>query len=259
MNTLFNLTGRIAVVTGAGRGLGYSMAQALAKAGADLALTSRNKDSLKDICAKIESTGQKAYPVELDVRNIRDIDEKVSEIFKHYGKIDILVNNAGCNIRERSVDVTEEHWDTVLDTILKGSFFMARACAERMIPAGYGRIINIGSVCCVAGYSGIAPYCSARGGIKQLTMSLADDWGEYGITVNCLAPGWFDTKQTEPLFKDREWVGKLIEKIPLNRTGNPDDLDGAVVFIASESSRYMTGQIILVDGGITVLSTPEIL
>jgi gluconate 5-dehydrogenase len=259
MSGLFDLTGKAAVVTGSSRGLGRSFALALAKAGADVAVTSRNVESLSDICAEIEAAGSKAYPVALDVRDVKDIDIKINEIYKHFGKIDILVNNAGCNIRERSVNVKEEQWDTVIDTILKGSFFVARACAEKMIPERSGHIINIGSVCSVAGYSGVAPYCSARGGIKQMTMSLADDWGEYGITVNCLAPGWFNTHQTAPLFSNKEWVDKLLEKIPLNRTGNPGDLDGAVVFLASDASNYMTGQTMLVDGGITVLSTPEIL
>ncbi len=259
MSDLFDLKGKTAIVTGASRGLGYSLALALADAGADLAVTSRDKNLLSDICSKINSLGRKVYPIELNVMNVEDIDDKINEIYGHYGKIDILVNNAGCNIRKRSVEVNEEQWDTVVDTILKGSFFVARACAEKMIPARSGHIINIGSVCCIAGYSGVAPYCSARGGIKQMTMSLADDWGEYGITVNCLAPGWFKTQQTAPLFSNKEWVDKLIEKIPLNRTGDPSDLDGAVVFLASDASNYMTGQTILIDGGISVLSTPEIL
>jgi gluconate 5-dehydrogenase len=120
-----------------------------------------------------------------------------------------------------------------------------------MIPAGYGRIINIGSVTSVAGYAGLAPYGASRGGIRQLTMSLADDWGKHGVTVNCLAPGWFRTEQNKVLYEDREWVEYLRERIPLRRTGEPNDLDGAIVFLASESSRYMTGQTILVDGGIS--------
>jgi len=120
-----------------------------------------------------------------------------------------------------------------------------------MIPAGYGRIINIGSVTSVAGYAGLAPYGASRGGIRQLTMSLADDWGKHGVTVNCLAPGWFRTEQNKVLYEDREWVAYLRERIPLRRTGEPNDLDGAIVFLASESSRYMTGQTILVDGGIS--------
>ena len=124
-----------------------------------------------------------------------------------------------------------------------------------MIRHNYGRIINIGSVTSVAGYGGLGPYTASRGGIKQLTMSLADDWGKYGVTVNCLAPGWFKTAQNQVMYESKEWVEYLVDRIPLKRPGQPDDLDGAVVFLASESSRYVTGQILLVDGGISTGAT----
>jgi gluconate 5-dehydrogenase len=155
------------------------------------------------------------------------------------------------NIRKPAVDVTWDDWNKILDTNLRGSFFVAQAVAKRMIPRGYGRIINIGSVTSVAGYAGLGPYTASRGGIRQLTMSLADDWGKYGITVNCLAPGWFRTQQNKIMYEDAEWVAYLSDRIPLKRPGQPDDLDSAVVFLAAESSRYVTGQILLVDGGIS--------
>ncbi len=124
-----------------------------------------------------------------------------------------------------------------------------------MIPRKYGRIINIGSVTCVAGYAGLAPYCASRGGVKQLTMSLADDWGIHGITVNCLAPGWFNTAQTKALYENKEWVDYICDRIPLKRPGQPHDLDGAIVFLASDASEYITGQALLVDGGISTGAT----
>jgi len=127
-----------------------------------------------------------------------------------------------------------------------------------MVPRRYGRIINIGSVTCVFGYAGLAPYCASRGGIKQLTMSLADDWGVYGITVNCLAPGWFKTEQTAGMYENREWVEYLCDRIPLKRPGKPNDLDGAIVFLASDASEYITGQTLLVDGGISTGATRAI-
>jgi gluconate 5-dehydrogenase len=168
-----------------------------------------------------------------------------------FGHLDILVNNAGCNVRKSALDVTWDDWNLILDTNLRGSFFVAQAVARRMIPRRYGRIINIGSVTTVAGYAGLGPYGASRGGIRQLTMSLADDWGPHGITVNCLAPGWFCTEQNKILYEDKEWVEYLRERIPLKRPGEPHDLDAAVVFLAAESSRYITGQTLLVDGGIS--------
>jgi len=143
----------------------------------------------------------------------------------------------------------------VLDTNLRGPFFCAQAVARKMIPRRWGRIINIGSVTSVFGYAGIAPYCASKGGIKQLTMSLADDWGIFGITVNCLAPGWFRTELNKVLYDNREWVEYLTDRIPLKRPGRPHDLDGAVVFLASDASEYVTGQTLLVDGGISTGAT----
>src|SRR2546422_3234189 len=172
-----------------------------------------------------------------------------------FGHVDILVNNAGCNVRKPALEVTWEDWNVILDTNLRGSFFASQAVARGMIARGYGRIINIGSVTSVAGYAGLAPYGASRGGIRQLTMSLADDWGKYGVTVNCLAPGWFRTEQNKILYEDKEWVEYLCDRIPLKRPGQPQDLDAAVVFLAAESSRYITGQTLLVDGGISTGAT----
>ena len=169
-----------------------------------------------------------------------------------FGQIHILVNNAGCNVRKPALDVTWDDWNLVLDTNLRGSFFVAQAIARGMIARNYGRIVNIGSVTSVFGYAGLAPYGASRGGIRQLTMSLADDWSPHGVTVNCLAPGWFKTSQNRVMYKDPEWVEYLVERIPANRPGMPNDLDGAVVFLASESSRYITGQTLLVDGGMSI-------
>ena len=143
----------------------------------------------------------------------------------------------------------------MLDTNLRGSFFVAQAVAHGMTQRGYGRSINIGSVTSVAGYAGLGPYGASRGGTRQLTMSLADDWGKYGVTVNCLAPGWFRTRQNEVMYQNTAWVEYLTDRIPMKRPGRPDDLDGAVVFLASESSRYVTGQTLLVDGGISTGAT----
>lgn len=248
---LFDLTGKVAIVTGTSRGLGQFFARALARAGADLVITSRNPDTLRSFQSEIEAIGRPALPLALDVRNYESIQKMVQCAVDHYGKIDILVNNAGCNVRKPALEVSWEDWNLVLDTNLRGTFFVSQAVARHMIPKKYGRIINIGSVTCVAGYAGLGPYGASRGGVKQLTMSLADDWGVHGITVNCLAPGWFKTAQNAVLYENREWVEYLCDRIPLKRPGQPSDLDGAIVFLASAASEYMTAQTLLIDGGIS--------
>jgi NAD(P)-dependent dehydrogenase (short-subunit alcohol dehydrogenase family) len=248
---LFDLTGQVAIVTGASRGLGQYFARALAKSGADLILTSRRKDDLLPFVSEIEALGRRAIPLALDVRNQQSIEAMAAAAHEAVGQVHILVNNAGCNVRKPALDVTWDDWNLILETNLRGSFFVAQQVAKHMVPHGYGRIVNIGSVTSVFGYAGLAPYGASRGGIRQLTMSLADDWGRHGITVNCLAPGWFQTAQNKVLYENKEWVDYLVDRIPLKRPGAPHDLDGAVVFLASEASRYITGQTLLVDGGIS--------
>ena len=256
---LFDLTGQVAIVTGSSRGLGQHMACALAKAGADLVITSRDSSHLSASEAAIKAAGRRALSLALDVRDLESIKRMVAAALAFYGRLDILVNNAGCNVRKPALDVTWDDWNLILDTNLRGSFFVAQEVARHMIPRCYGRIINIGSVTSVAGYAGLGPYGASRGGIRQLTMSLADDWGKHGITVNCLAPGWFHTDQNRVLYENKEWVKYLRDRIPVKRPGELSDLDAAVVFLAAESSRYVTGQTLLVDGGISTGATKAVL
>ncbi|OGB92501.1 MAG: short-chain dehydrogenase [candidate division NC10 bacterium RIFCSPLOWO2_02_FULL_66_22] len=249
----FDLSGKVAIVTGASRGLGQYMSRALARAGADVVITSRTLESLAQTRADIEAVGRKALPCVLDVRKLDTIQPMLDRALAQFGKIDILVNNAGCNIRKASVDVTPEDWSFVVDTILRGSFFVATAVARSaMLPQNKGRIIGVGSGTSIFGFPGIVPYCASRGGITQMTKALAAEWAPFGITVNVLAPGWFRTAQNDILFQDPEWVASVTDKIPAGRTGLPNDMDGAVVFLASDASAYVTGQLLFVDGGFTI-------
>ena len=255
MTPMFDLTGQVALVTGASRGLGQTFAKALAVAGADLILTCRHVQDLDPFFATIRALNRRAVALELDVRDESSIAAMALAAQASFGRIDILVNNAGCNVRKPALDVTWADWNLILDTNLRGSFFVAQAIARHMVPRGYGRIINIGSVTSVFGSAGLAPYGASRGGVRQLTMSLADDWARHGITVNCLAPGWFETAQNRVLYENKEWVEYLMDRIPLKRPGAPEDLEGPIVFLASEASRYITGQTLLVDGGISTGAT----
>ena len=250
-SNLFDLSGRTALITGASRGLGQSFARALAKAGADLVVTGRRAGDLVSFCNEIQESGRKALPLELDVRDQSSVESMCTAAIDACGTIDILVNNAGCNIRKPALEVTWDDWNTILDTNLRGMFFVTQGIGRQMVDRGYGRIVNIGSYTSVAGFAHLAPYGASRGGVKQLTMSLADDWGPHGVTVNCLAPGWFKTDLTRVLFESPGWSDYLNDRIPVKRPGEPEDLDAAIVFLASEASRYVTGQTLLVDGGLS--------
>jgi len=251
----FDLTGRTAIVTGSSRGLGQFMSIALAKAGAHLILTARNKEDCSETIKKINEIGVTAEAFSLEVREEKSIEKFAATIRNLYDSIDILVNNAGCNIRKPVSEITWDDWNTVLDTNLRGTFFVTKTIVPMMLKQNYGRIINIGSVTSVFGYAGVVPYCASRGGVLQMTKAMADEFGKNRITVNCLAPGWFKTEQTKILYKNNEWVEYIIDRIPLCRPGKPRDLDGAVIFLASEESEYISGQILLVDGGISTGAT----
>jgi gluconate 5-dehydrogenase len=175
---------------------------------------------LQPFAKEVKALGRKTLSLELDVRSLESIEAMAEAAEREFGKIDILVNNAGMNIRKPALDVTWDDWNQILDTNLRGAFFVAQAVAKRMVAHNYGRIINIGSVTSVNGYAGLGPYSASRGGIKQLTMSLADDWGKHGITVNCLAPGWFRTEQNKVMYEDKEWVAYLSDRIPMKRPGS---------------------------------------
>ena len=251
----FDLTGQRALITGGSRGLGQYMAMALAGAGAEIIVTSRNSDDCATTIDMITSMGGRAEALPLNVREKTSIDALADSLKSSGNPVHILVNNAGCNVRKPIEELSWDDWNQVVETNLRGSFFVTQAVYPLMKNMQYGRIINIGSVTSVFGYAGLIPYSASRGGVLQMTRAMADEFGPHGITVNCLAPGWFKTQQNKVLYDDPKWVEYLVDRIPVKRPGQPHDLDGAVIFLASPSSEYVTGQILLVDGGITTGST----
>lgn len=246
----FDLTGKVAIVTGGGTGIGQGMAVALAQGGADVVVASRNPTHLADTISKIEALGKKGLALPVDVRDVSQIYGMVEKSLKTFGKIDILVANAGVNRRILAVDLTEEDWHFIVDTNLKGTFFTCQAVAKQMIPCRKGKIITIGSLTAFMGYPKVGPYAASRGGIVQLTKVMAVDWAPYNVNVNTVSPGWYNTPLTAAVFSDPDWVKRTSNRIPLARTGTPEDLAGIVVFLASDASDYITGEMIFVDGGI---------
>lgn len=247
----FSLEGKIAVVTGASRGLGEAMAFALAGAGADLAIFGREQSTLDDAAQRIQNaTGRKVFPVATDVGDVKALESAVPAVVKEFGQIDILLNNAGINKRIPAMEISEEDWDAVIDVNLKGAFFLSRECAKVMAPRGQGKIITILSLTSFLGLPTVVPYSAAKGGMNQLTKLMAVEWADHNIQVNGIAPGYFRTAMTQPVRDDQRnaWV---LNRTPAGRWGEPIELGGALIFLASNASNFITGQILYVDGGFT--------
>jgi 2-deoxy-D-gluconate 3-dehydrogenase len=247
----FRLTDKIAIVTGASTGIGYGTALALANAGADVAVTSRSVDRAEPVATEIREMGRASLPLALEVTSLDSIEAMVQATLERFGRIDILVNNAGINIPEPALDVTEEHWDRVLDINLKGLFFCAQAVGRVMVAQGSGKIINISSQMGFVGGRLRAAYCSSKGGVVQLTKVLAIEWSKLGVNINGVAPTFLKTPFTAPMFENEAFREEVLGNIPLGRIGEVDDVLGAVVFLASSAADLVTGHTILVDGGWT--------
>ncbi len=247
---------QVAFVTGAGSGLGKAIAIGLAHAGANVAISELpgKEQAAQETLQEIEAEGRKGQSVPLDVTRISMIDSAVDTVLKQFGRIDILVNNAGLNIPKLAVDVTEQDWDRVLDVNLKGVFFTAQAVAKKaLIPQGHGKIINIASQNGVIGYWYRAAYCSSKAGVVNLTRVLALEWAQYKINVNAVGPTFIYTPLTRPMFEDKKFYDDVVSHIPLGRIGEPEDVAGAVVYLASPAADLVTGHTLLVDGGWTAI------
>ncbi len=246
----FDLTGKVAVVTGASRGLGKAMANGLARAGADLVIASRTADTLAISATDLSAHGRRVVPVPTDVSDA----DSVALLFRACaaafdGQLDILLNAAGMNVRVPTVDYTEEMWDAIVDSNLKGTFLCCQEAGRLMIPRQGGRIINVGSLTSSVGVATIGPYGATKMGVLALAKSLAVEWGPHNITANVISPGWFETDLNRALFQKPGWLDSTLERMPMGRTGDGEDLADVAVFLASDAARYVTGQNITVDGG----------
>ncbi len=248
----FSLEGRIAFVTGAGRGLGRAGALALAEAGAHVALASRTRSQLEETAAAIERLGRKTRIVVADIRKAAEVEAAVRATVEAFGRIDILFNNAGTNVRKPVVDMTDEDWHTIMETNVKGVFVVARAVARQMIAQKGGRIINMSSMSAISPERDKVVYASSKGAVSQFSKGLALELAPHGITVNAIAPGYMMTPLVKGYLEaDADRTKRILQRIALGRVGQPEEIGGALVFLASDAARYITGATIAIDGGWT--------
>jgi len=245
----FRLEGDAALVTGASRGLGRAMAEALAEAGADVAVTARSAQALGDVAQAVRTRGRRSIAIAADVTAEEDLDRIVRETLGEFGKIDILVNNVGATARYPAEDFPLEEWDRVMAVDVRSVFSLTKRVVSSMKATGGGRIINTASLLSEIGVPLIPPYAASKGAIRQMTKAWAVEWAKYNIRVNAIGPGYMRTEMTEGLYQDRERYEKVMSRVAIKRWGTPGDVKGAVVYLASRASCYVTGQVIYIDGG----------
>ncbi len=250
---LFDLTGKVALVTGGNGGIGLGMARGFASAGANIAVAARNKTKADAAIDELKALGAKAAFVELDVLNEASCRDAIGKTMELFGRVDILVNNSGTNIRKQPETLTIKEWRTVIETNLTGAFICCQAVYPHMKKAGGGKIINIGSMMSIFGTSFATPYASSKGGIVQMTKALATAWAKDNVQVNAVLPGWIDTALTRAARQEVEGLhDRVLARTPAQRWGTPDDFSGVAVFLGSAASDFLTGTAIAVDGGFSI-------
>jgi len=250
LKNIFNIQDKVALATGSTGALGNTFARGLAENGAKVVLNGRDKSKLDHKVTELKSKGLHVYGYVFDVTSSSQVNDTIAKIENEVGPIDILVNNAGTNLRAPLEDFKDEDWNTLIGINLTGAYLVAKAVVQSMIKRKSGKIINIGSVQSELGRPTIAPYAATKGGIKMLTKGMATDWAKYNIQVNGIGPGYFKTELTKPLYENPEFDRWLCGRTPTNRWGEPEELLGALLFLSSDASSYVNGQMVYVDGGL---------
>lgn len=248
---LFDLTGKVAMVTGSTKGLGETAALALAKAGAAVAVCGRNPADLERVSGAIKALGRNSAGFSLDVTSREKVHQGVKEILDTFGRVDILVNNAGTNYRVPVLEYPEEQWDLIINTNLKGYYLVAQAVVPQMIERGYGKVINVSSIAGQIALINLMAYASSKGGVNQMTRVMALEWAKLGVRVNAIAPTYFETEMVQQIRNDPERMKFINERTPMGRFGKLPELEGLVIFLAAPASDFITGQVICIDGGWT--------
>lgn len=255
MNDIFSLKGKIALVTGASSGLGVQFATALARQGADVALIARRLEKLNDVKEELEKLGVRSFAVKCDVSDVEQIKSAVAQVKEHFGRIDILVNNAGIGLVEPAESQSDETWETMIKVNLNAVYYTAREVGKIMVAQNYGKIINIGSIHSTVAMTGlpISAYATTKGGVKMMSKALANEWAKYNITVNTIGPAYFESEMTAGVVSDKSFADVVKTYCPMGRIGRRGELDGAIIYFASDASSYTTGQYLAVDGGWTAI------
>jgi NAD(P)-dependent dehydrogenase (short-subunit alcohol dehydrogenase family) len=253
MNLHCDLSGKTSIVTGGNQGIGFALAEGLVRCGSGVVIVNRRAAEGEKAAQRLRDAGGSAISISADVSKKDSVVEMVSKVLEHYDRIDVLVNNAGVNVRKSAIEISEEDFNKILDTNLKGFFFCCQVVAQHMIKQGKGKIINVSSMAARFAFLNRAPYSATKAGVSQLTRTLALEWARFGLTVNAIAPGIVQTPLTAAYMQsDPERCQKVLAKVPLGRFSKPEDLMGVTLFLASDGSDYLTGQTLLVDGGFSL-------